>query len=332
MTDDVFKAKQTVQEVEMLINLFNGLSSSKIDMSPYYQRGLIWSVEKQRGFIDSLIRNIIPNPLIFNYDTSNGKRVVMDGVQRLSSIMNYYHNKFSVVIGDDNVYYSDDKDGRKMDDKEQAMLMSRNIFVIVYENLSIENQVCVFSRIQNGEVLKKSEIMTTVFANEKTAVAFNKYCDTKKSLFLKFTDIDTHREEHRTVIINIMRIIEEERLVMMSTTGIKKYIEHFKTVNDIENIIKKCDKVIDITFGNKLLNHKDFTKSIKKKYMLILAHAMSVEDLKDIDLDVWRVCAKKIFIDAEAAKNAKGLKKYGNSEKDLIKIYDSLTEFVERND
>lgn len=64
-------------------------------LSPEYQRRHRWSVEQKSRLIESLIINV-PLPPVFLYEYGYSKYEVMDGLQRLSAIHEFYSNRFSL--------------------------------------------------------------------------------------------------------------------------------------------------------------------------------------------------------------------------------------------
>jgi len=62
-----------------------------LNLRPEYQRRLVWDVDKKSRFIESLLMNI-PVPPIFLYETDLNRYEVMDGQQRLNSILEFYNN------------------------------------------------------------------------------------------------------------------------------------------------------------------------------------------------------------------------------------------------
>ncbi|MFA0549269.1 DUF262 domain-containing protein [Vibrio lentus] len=70
--------------------------NNKYTLNPEFQRRHRWSVEKQSALIESLIMNV-PIPPIFLYEHKFSHYEVMDGLQRLTAIANFYDNKFSLV-------------------------------------------------------------------------------------------------------------------------------------------------------------------------------------------------------------------------------------------
>lgn len=70
--------------------------NKKYTLNPEFQRRHRWSVEKQSALIESLIMNV-PIPPIFLYEYKFSQYEVMDGLQRLTAIANFYDNKFKLA-------------------------------------------------------------------------------------------------------------------------------------------------------------------------------------------------------------------------------------------
>ena len=64
-------------------------------ISPEYQRRHRWGVERQSRLIESLIMNV-PVPPIFLYEYDYSKYEVMDGLQRLTAIHDFYRNEYAL--------------------------------------------------------------------------------------------------------------------------------------------------------------------------------------------------------------------------------------------
>jgi hypothetical protein len=69
------------------------VGSESYKMSPEYQRRHRWSQVRQSRLIESLIMNV-PIPPIFLYEYDYSKYEVMDGLQRLTAINDFYCNKY----------------------------------------------------------------------------------------------------------------------------------------------------------------------------------------------------------------------------------------------
>ena len=72
------------------------LDSDNYLLRPEYQRRHRWSNEKKSRLIESLVMNV-PIPPIFLYEYEYSKYEVMDGLQRLSTIQEFYSNQLELT-------------------------------------------------------------------------------------------------------------------------------------------------------------------------------------------------------------------------------------------
>ncbi|CAI1899336.1 Uncharacterized conserved protein [Serratia quinivorans] len=83
--DEVVTDSYTISWREV-INLYK---ESEITISPDYQRLYRWDNARQSQFIESLLLNI-PTPTLFFYIDTDGKQEVIDGLQRVSTIIRFF--------------------------------------------------------------------------------------------------------------------------------------------------------------------------------------------------------------------------------------------------
>lgn len=67
-----------------------------INLQPEYQRRQVWDKKKRSIFLESLLMNL-PVPPVFLFEPEFSRYEVMDGQQRLSSIANFYSNKYKLT-------------------------------------------------------------------------------------------------------------------------------------------------------------------------------------------------------------------------------------------
>jgi hypothetical protein len=72
------------------------LDSGDYNLNPEFQRRRRWSRLKQSRLIESFIMNV-PIPPIFLYEVAYSQYEVMDGLQRLTAIAEFYKNKFMLT-------------------------------------------------------------------------------------------------------------------------------------------------------------------------------------------------------------------------------------------
>ena len=68
-------------------------------MNPDFQRDFIWPEDKQSKLIESVIMRI-PLPVFYMAEDNQGRSIVVDGVQRLSTFKNYHDDGFRLKLLD----------------------------------------------------------------------------------------------------------------------------------------------------------------------------------------------------------------------------------------
>lgn len=75
--------------------LYNLIKKGKIVLEVPFQRKHIWKNDKASMLIESIIMNV-PIPPLYFAEEDDGRWLVLDGLQRLYSILNYYDNEFAL--------------------------------------------------------------------------------------------------------------------------------------------------------------------------------------------------------------------------------------------
>ena len=75
--------------------LYDLMKKGKIILEVPFQRKQIWKPDQASSLLESIIMNV-PIPPLYFAEEENGNWLVLDGLQRLSSIQNYYDNEFAL--------------------------------------------------------------------------------------------------------------------------------------------------------------------------------------------------------------------------------------------
>lgn len=71
-------------------------SKDKYNLHPEFQRRRRWSQEKKSKLIESFIINV-PVPPVFLYEIDYASFEVMDGLQRITTIIDFYEDKYELT-------------------------------------------------------------------------------------------------------------------------------------------------------------------------------------------------------------------------------------------
>lgn len=140
---------------------------------PELQRKYVWTKKEASKFIDSVLLGL-PVPSIFLAKTTEDKRLIVDGYQRIMTMYDYMNGIFS---GDKKVFKlaSTEEINKKwrgrsfleLSDEEQRRIRTSPIHAIIFEQKSPKNDTGmyqVFERINTGgRTLKPQEIRNCVY-------------------------------------------------------------------------------------------------------------------------------------------------------------------------
>ena len=148
----------------------------RIDPSPQYQRGSVWTRSQKQLLIDSIFRGM-DIPKIYLRRVSNGSRYeyeVVDGQQRLRTIWEFFddafplgkHEEYQLEIGDEKL------GGRKFTDlpTEARLELARYQLSVVEIEAGDEEVEEMFVRLQNGTTLRAAEVRNAMPGNMKEFV------------------------------------------------------------------------------------------------------------------------------------------------------------------
>ncbi len=94
--------------------LEQGLKTFALDMEPPYQRGHVWTDEQRVAFMGHMLTGGPVQPLIWNEvklsNVLGSHFEVLDGLQRLTTILRWLRNELPADIGDGRLVYRRDTD------------------------------------------------------------------------------------------------------------------------------------------------------------------------------------------------------------------------------
>lgn len=80
-------------------SLYGWFSEKKLKVNRRYQRKLVWSLEEKQRLIESVLRKY-PVPAVLMAESDDGGYEIIDGLQRLHTIMSFIEGRFPTLDGD----------------------------------------------------------------------------------------------------------------------------------------------------------------------------------------------------------------------------------------
>lgn len=168
------------KDVYSIVDIFSKINKKEIDLNPDFQRHFVWLKKQKSRLIESILLGI-PLPVFYFAEEKNGTYIVVDGLQRLSTIRDFLSNEFDLTnlehLGKycDKKYFGisegvNDKVAKsKSEDKSIERRFQRRIenaqlnVNIIEKSSPLKVKYDIFNRINDGgKPLNKQEIRNSL--------------------------------------------------------------------------------------------------------------------------------------------------------------------------
>ena len=135
-------------------------------MDPDFQRDFIWSEDKQSKLIESVVMRI-PLPVFYMAEDSEGRMVVVDGLQRLSTFKRFFDGELRLRLPD-----RDELHGKRVADlplKYQNRVEDCNLTFYIIDSKAPERaRLDIFERVNSGEQLTRQQMRNSLYMGKAT--------------------------------------------------------------------------------------------------------------------------------------------------------------------
>ncbi|MCY4128775.1 MAG: DUF262 domain-containing protein [Gammaproteobacteria bacterium] len=161
-------------------------------MNPDFQRDFIWPEDKQSKLIESVIMRI-PLPVFYMAEDDQGRSIVVDGLQRLSTFRNYHGDGFGLRLSD-----RPELNGLKFSQlptKFQNRIEDCNLIFYVIDAKAPERaRLDIFERVNSGEPLTRQQMRNSLFMGKATTFLRE---EANSSIFIEATGSSLNRKTMR---------------------------------------------------------------------------------------------------------------------------------------
>ncbi len=135
-------------------------------MNPEFQRDFVWDENKQSKLIESIIMRI-PLPVLYLAEDEEGRMIVVDGLQRLSTFKHFADNELKLKLPD-----RPDLHGKRFGEltpKLQNRVEDCNLILYVIDQKVPEQaRLDIFDRVNSGVPLTRQQMRNSLYTGEAT--------------------------------------------------------------------------------------------------------------------------------------------------------------------
>lgn len=135
-------------------------------MDPDFQRDFIWKADKQSKLIESVILRI-PLPVFYLAEDNNGRMIVVDGLQRLSTFDAFLNNELPLRSLD-----RDELNGKRFSDlsfKLQNRIEDSNLILYTIDSRVPDRaKLDIFERVNSGVPLSRQQMRNCLYVGNGT--------------------------------------------------------------------------------------------------------------------------------------------------------------------
>ncbi|HGF5057903.1 TPA: DUF262 domain-containing protein [Vibrio parahaemolyticus] len=305
---EIYEQQKTVDfdtkeyTIELLVNKYlNGIDEDENDIYvPEYQREFVWSEVGQSALIESIVLGL-PIPVIFLAENSDGRLEIVDGSQRIRTIVSFISNELSLV-GLKKLKNLNEVTFSELPKARQRKILNTSIRMIVLsESANEEVKNDLFERINKGsDLLRHMERRKGSHPGEFTDFIYD-YAKANKTLLNKIAPLSktvAKRQEHEELVLRFLALVDSypnyPKFSYSITSTLDEYIESKnKTITKDEIAAKKMRldkmlKFVDENFINGFSSKEGYVISRMFFEALSVGVAKTLHDRPDFTL------AKKI--------------------------------------
>lgn len=215
-----------------VFELLRKIQGEKVIMNPEFQRKLVWKQQQKSQFIESIILNVPLPPFYFKKDL-DGKFIIVDGLQRTSTLQSFLNNEFSLQ-GLNALRELNDSYFRDLDEALRTRIEDKSLLIyVVQPSVPMVVVYDIFNRINTGGTqLERQEIRNCIFIGEST----------------RLLERLSNREEFKKAIdwgIPDTRMKDREAILRCIAFTILDYEKAYNNSMDefLENAMKKLNKM-----------------------------------------------------------------------------------------
>jgi hypothetical protein len=160
-------------EIRSISDVIRRIDSKRYILDPDFQRDFVWPEDKQSKLIESCIMRI-PLPVFYLAEAKDGRVIVVDGLQRLTTFHRYVKGHFKLK-GLTEIQSDDDShplEGKKFSalsiDLQERILDTQLITYILDAKAPERARLDIFERVNSGVPLTRQQMRNALYTGQST--------------------------------------------------------------------------------------------------------------------------------------------------------------------
>jgi len=231
ITRDQYSVSELKKQIE---------TRKSIVMQPKFQRKYTWDIKRQCELIESIIMGI-PLPVIYLFEGNDGRKQVVDGLQRLTTMLRYINDEFALsglkVLAEEN-----GKKFSKLDPLLQGKIEDCQIQVYIIQPPTPEQlKYDIFDRVNRGGIILSEQEMRNALYQGNSTELLMKLAESEYFKQATGESISSERMKDCYIILRFLSFYMLE----------KKWLNDIEYKSDIDDFLAKA-----MDFMNKLPEEK----------------------------------------------------------------------------
>lgn len=147
------------------------IRAKRYDLNPEFQRDFVWKEDKQSRLIESCLMRI-PLPVLYVAEATDGRIVVVDGLQRLSTFQRFLDNKLRLSFAkadEDQPHPLEGQFFKDLELKLQERVEDTQLTLYILDSKAPERaKLDIFERVNSGEPLTRQQMRNCLYSGEAT--------------------------------------------------------------------------------------------------------------------------------------------------------------------
>jgi hypothetical protein len=294
-------------ETRTVHDVLRRIEKGSFVMNPDFQRDFIWPEDKQSKLIESVLMRI-PLPVFYLAEDENGKMIVVDGLQRLSSFKRFVNNELKLKLPDQSDLNK--KTFSDLSPKLQNRVEDCNLVLYIIDAKVPERaRLDIFERVNAGVPLTRQQMRNCLYIGKGTRFLRR---EANTDIFIQATGNSLNSKTMRDrEFVN--------RFCAFDILGFENYR------GDMDDFLAQC-----LTKMNKMSDYdidrlsKRFRNSMENNFIVFEKHAFRKHNSLEEDRSVLNASLWDVF--------STGLSNYSSSiieakaEKIRFSFYDLLSD------